>query len=303
MECIKSENDIKELKNNRIIGNFKIENSTIMFQGENNILYCDDNGVKLKNSTLNFAGNNSVIYIRKNKFPIFLSVKIHHNSVFYFGKDNYINSALHIIISEQTNVIIGNDGLFSFGCWIRTADPHLIYDCNTKKRINQSQSTYIGDHVWIGQNSLILKGVNIGSGSIIGANSVLTKKRVSSNSIFAGNPAKLIKTGIYFTNSCVHLYTQKETDESQIFNNNKYIYEYDSHNLIDFYAIEKKLKQLSNPQEKVDYIQKTIDNNYNKDRFFISGEEKTVIINKQNIRNYIKKCYKAIKHIIKKVKK
>ena len=50
----------------------------------------------------------------------------------------------------------------------------------------------IQKNVWIGARSIILPGVTIQSDSIIGAGSVVTND-VPSNSIFAGNPAKLIK--------------------------------------------------------------------------------------------------------------
>ena len=52
--------------------------------------------------------------------------------------------------------------------------------------------TNIGNDVWIGLNSTILAGVKIGNGSVIGANSVVTKD-VEDYAIYAGNPAKLIK--------------------------------------------------------------------------------------------------------------
>ena len=50
----------------------------------------------------------------------------------------------------------------------------------------------IGNDVWIGTNSTILSGVNIGDGAIIGASSVVTKD-VPPYSVFAGNPAKLVR--------------------------------------------------------------------------------------------------------------
>ena len=50
----------------------------------------------------------------------------------------------------------------------------------------------IGDNVWIGEYSLILKGVHIGQGSIVAANSVVTKD-VPDYSIVAGNPAVVVK--------------------------------------------------------------------------------------------------------------
>lgn len=52
--------------------------------------------------------------------------------------------------------------------------------------------TTIGHDVWIGANSFIKKGVNIGSGAIIGASSVVTKD-VEPYSIVVGNPAKLLR--------------------------------------------------------------------------------------------------------------
>jgi acetyltransferase-like isoleucine patch superfamily enzyme len=63
---------------------------------------------------------------------------------------------------------------------------HLELDKKSKGSVS------IGSDVWIGMNSIILSGVNIGNGAIIGAGSVVTKD-VPSYSIYAGNPAKLIR--------------------------------------------------------------------------------------------------------------
>lgn len=54
----------------------------------------------------------------------------------------------------------------------------------------------IGKNCWIGENSRICKGVTIGDGAIIAANSVVTHD-VPENSIAAGNPAKIVKTDIH----------------------------------------------------------------------------------------------------------
>lgn len=55
--------------------------------------------------------------------------------------------------------------------------------------------THIGDRCFIATRSLILPGVTIGNECIVGAGSVVTKD-VPDNSIVAGNPAKVIRTGI-----------------------------------------------------------------------------------------------------------
>jgi virginiamycin A acetyltransferase len=62
------------------------------------------------------------------------------------------------------------------------------------KRINQQkgmpETITIGSDVWIGSNSVV--SANIGDRCIIGAGSVVVKP-VEDHSIFAGNPAKLIR--------------------------------------------------------------------------------------------------------------
>lgn len=54
----------------------------------------------------------------------------------------------------------------------------------------------IGDDCWIGQYVRICKGVSIGNGSVVAANSVVTKD-VPANCIVAGNPARVVKRDIH----------------------------------------------------------------------------------------------------------
>lgn len=53
----------------------------------------------------------------------------------------------------------------------------------------------IGEWVWIGTNARICKGVTIGNGAVIAANTIVTKD-VPANSICAGNPGRIVKTNI-----------------------------------------------------------------------------------------------------------
>jgi len=55
--------------------------------------------------------------------------------------------------------------------------------------------TRIGRNCFIGGRSLILPGVEIGDGCVVGAGSVVTKS-VPAGSVVAGNPAKIIRSGI-----------------------------------------------------------------------------------------------------------
>ncbi len=51
----------------------------------------------------------------------------------------------------------------------------------------------IGDNVWLGVNSTVLKGVTIGDNVVIGANSLVVKD-IPANTIAGGNPCKVLKT-------------------------------------------------------------------------------------------------------------
>lgn len=57
--------------------------------------------------------------------------------------------------------------------------------------IGEAKKTFIGNNVFIGMNSIVLMGTEIGDNCIIGAGSVCTGK-YPANSVIAGNPAKVI---------------------------------------------------------------------------------------------------------------
>lgn len=207
MEKVNNNSEIELLKDNKIVGEPDLQNSFIRFEGENNVLFCE-NDVVIGNSKIVFNGDNGVVYLSSNKHKYFLNITIYRDALIYIGKNNYFNGQFNIISSERKNVIIGEGSVFSFGIWARTADPHIIYDAKTHKRINQSKSIVIGDHTWIGQNAIILKNTFVGSGSVLAAMSVAAGKTLQSNAIYAGNPIRK-KEKIYFSVEKVHIITQK----------------------------------------------------------------------------------------------
>lgn len=52
----------------------------------------------------------------------------------------------------------------------------------------------IGDDVWVGANTTILKGARIGDGCIVAAGAVVLRGEYSPGTLIAGNPAKVVKT-------------------------------------------------------------------------------------------------------------
>jgi len=84
--------------------------------------------------------------------------------------------------------------MFSFGNFIWTSDTHAII--NGRQLLNRGFEVNIGKHVWIGMGAIILKNTKIPDNSIVGANSVVSGRFDTPGSIFAGNPAKVIKTRV-----------------------------------------------------------------------------------------------------------
>jgi acetyltransferase-like isoleucine patch superfamily enzyme len=102
---------------------------------------------------------------------------------------------VHIAVTENSKVIIGEDSMFANDIDIRTGDSHSVIDTQTGERLNYAGDVVISRHVWIAPHTVILKGVNIGANSIIATGAVVTKS-CEPGVILGGNPAKVIKTGV-----------------------------------------------------------------------------------------------------------
>lgn len=98
----------------------------------------------------------------------------------------------------QKNITIGNNVKMGGNVCIYDTDFHslnatLRSNSSTDKMNTTKKAVHIGDNVFIGAHTTVLKGVSIGENSIIGACSVVTKS-IPANEIWAGNPAKYIKS-------------------------------------------------------------------------------------------------------------
>lgn len=88
---------------------------------------------------------------------------------------------------------IGDGCVIAMGTVIRDNDGgnhHL----STSGYVN-AKPVSIGNHVWIGENSMVLKGVTIGDGAVVAAASVVTKD-VPPHCLVAGTPARVIRQDI-----------------------------------------------------------------------------------------------------------
>jgi len=148
-------------------------------------------------------GKGSVIYrsVRKDLVPFNRFTLGNHSVVEDFSCLN--NAVGDLIIGNNSRIGLGNTiiGPVQIGTGVNIAQRVAISGLNhnyldvDKTIASQGVSTLpivIEDDVWIGANSIILAGTNIGKHSIIAAGSIVTRS-VPPFSVAAGNPAKIIK--------------------------------------------------------------------------------------------------------------
>jgi len=129
---------------------------------------------------------------------------------FYLGSQSTIedfctvnNGVGEVQIGNKTRIGIGSVliGPVSIGDDVRLAQNIVVSGLNhnyqdisipISEQGVKTEQVYIGDETWVGANAVILPGVFIGKHCIVAAGSVVTRN-VPSNSVVAGNPARVIK--------------------------------------------------------------------------------------------------------------
>lgn len=114
------------------------------------------------------------------------------------GERSFANLGMRIVSNDfEEKLIIGDNVSIA---------PNVIFICESsanngihinnipyvKERLTKNDKIIVEDEVWIGANVTILQGIKIGTCSVIGAGSVVTKN-VPPYTVVAGNPAHIIK--------------------------------------------------------------------------------------------------------------
>lgn len=196
-----------------------MDHTKIFFCGFNSTVIIPKDCALGKNFIL-YIGDDSVLEIG-SKTRIDCKLTIYDNSVFKCGErcvfengliwlfdaktvigDSFTIENGHTMrILRKSSLEIGNDCMFSYNISIRTNDGHAIFDVNTGENINSTdeicakRNIKIGNHVWIGTNSIIMYNTDIADGSIIGAMSFV-KSKLPNNCAAAGVPARVIKRDV-----------------------------------------------------------------------------------------------------------
>ncbi len=181
-------------KNNSIVkdGGFLV-GATVEFHGNNNQLIIGKNSI-VKNCLIYFKGDNCRFIVHDN-----VSIQSGQfyleddQSMIEIGNKTTIENA-HIASTEHQSIRIGEDCMFANHVEIRNGDSHAIFE--GENRINPAQDVIIRNHVWLGNNVTVLKGVTLEEQLIVASGSVVTKSVLSRNVLIGGVPAKILKTDV-----------------------------------------------------------------------------------------------------------
>lgn len=122
-----------------------------------------------------------------------VKISVENNGTLIFG-DNFKLTAETAMVCHDA-ITFGKNCLVSWDALIMDTDSHSIVNAQGTKN-KMTKPVVIGDHVWIGCRTTILKGTTIPSNSVVGAGSVLNITFEIENAIYAGAPAKLVKENI-----------------------------------------------------------------------------------------------------------
>lgn len=181
---IRNSNIVINGNNNELICNGKIYNLEILIEGTDNSIIIENAKEWVKNTRITIRGNNCRVKI---------------------GKNSSINESNIVCMGLNTQIHIGDECMFAEQIEIWNTDSHPIFDRdNQDTPINKSKSIYIGNHVWLGSRSVVLKGVHIGENSIVGLGSIVTKD-IPKNVVAVGNPCRIVRENVTWNRNHINL--------------------------------------------------------------------------------------------------
>ena len=100
-----------------------------------------------------------------------------------------------------------------------------------------------------------------------GGGAVVSNRRIASNSVWAGNPAHLVRQNVFFSGDVVHGWSQTETKNNARLDTDKWIYSLNE-NTKSMTEIDDCLRDADNAVDKLKIIQELLVADNSKDSFF-----------------------------------
>ena len=173
--------------------------TSIQIDGESNTLEIEP-GTRLVDSVILIRGRGHHVQIGRNCLLSRMSLALLSSECRVKIGKLTTSASVNIALSEPgLSLRIGDDCMFSYRVEIICGDAHSLDDAVTGDRLNPTKNTVvIGNHVWLGAESAILKGGSVGDNSTIGFRSVVTGQ-IPPHSVAVGIPARVIRSGVTWT--------------------------------------------------------------------------------------------------------
>lgn len=166
------------------------------------------------------SSTNGTITLGENTFyGAFSMVRTSSGGTIKIGSGSSIQVYTTVFASFGARVILDDDCMVSYNVCIRAGNSHSIIDLDTLENLddNENRDIILGKHVWVGMYVTLLNGVEIGSGTVIGANAFVCKKKFKENCCVAGNPARVIRERVAWMKNGDFLRTDIEDYSNYIF--------------------------------------------------------------------------------------
>lgn len=183
---------------------FWVKGLFVKFKGKNSIIELYEPYLRYRKSKIDCGDNCRIIIDSSLKAVRGLNILARAtNGYCKIGKNFSCTNGCTLQLNSEPykKIIIGENCMFGSNIMIRTTDSHAILDKNSKEILNEGKDVVIGNNCWLATGVTILKGVNVADNTVVGLNSVVNKDLKQQYSIYAGVPAKLVKTNIIWNDN------------------------------------------------------------------------------------------------------
>lgn len=120
-------------------------------------------------------------------------LSLFHTGAVTFGPDFVLSAESQIVSRDR--ITFGAGCLVSWDVLVLDSDFHeIVHDEDGV--ITAQRPITIGDRVWLGARSTVLKGARLGDDVIVAAGALVSGEHLDSGVIIGGNPARVVKTGV-----------------------------------------------------------------------------------------------------------
>lgn len=148
---------------------------------------------KKDNTMIDIRGN--VIFCGRCSLGKGCKMIVDRDGSIEFGRN--FNCTAGLNLECKKSIRFGDDCVLSWDITILDTDFHPIMD-SMGKVLNPNKPVIIGNKVWIGYNTKIMKGVTIADKMVIASNTVVSQSVIESSSVVgnAGNQIKILRTNV-----------------------------------------------------------------------------------------------------------